>query len=100
MNYHDVMEMVKERVEKMVPKTKQPIQPDPQYEAMKQAYLEMVSMPAWKDLMEIFEEVENMPLSILDEKSVAEVSLADAGFIKGVRSAIKTIKQKINGRVK
>lgn len=99
MNFHDVMEMVKSRASEFVPKQKVE-QPDPQNEAIKQAWAELMSMPAWKDFMKILDEVNDMPLSILDEKSVAEVNLVDAGFIKGVRSAVKTIKQKINGRIK
>lgn len=98
MNYHDIMEMVKERAS-IGPKKKEEPR-DPAEDAMRQAWLELMGMPAFKDFMKILDEVNDMPLTILDEKSVAEVSMVDAGFIKGVRSAVKTIKQKIQGKVK
>lgn len=98
MNYHDVMKMVQERAAQVLPKKKDEPR-DPVNEAMRQAWQEMVSMPAWKDFQAILEEVNNMPLAVLDDKSVGEISLADAGFIKGVRSAIRTINQKVKGRL-
>lgn len=102
MNYHDVMENVKRKANEMLIKQRPPnvIQFDPQAEAMKQAYRELLSMPAWKDIEKLFEEVKNSPLQLLDDKTVAEVSLADAGFIKGVRSAVKTIQQRISSKIK
>jgi hypothetical protein len=103
MNYHDVMENVKKRAEEMLFNKQKPPQVeirDPQNDAIRQAYVELMSMPAWKDFMAILEEVKNMPLQLLDEKAVGEVSLIDAGFIKGVRSAVKTIQQKIQAKIK
>lgn len=102
MNYHDVMEMVKDRAKnlglKRVPPTNG--QPDPEMEAIKLAMLETMSTAGWKEVQVILDEVIQSPLTFLDEKSVAELNLADAGFIKGVRSAVKTIRQKIEARIR
>lgn len=102
MNYHDVMENVKRKAGEMIAKQRPPdvIQYDPQAEAMKQAYLEMMSMPAWKDFSKIMSEICDAPLNYLDEKTVGEVTLADAGYIKGVRSAVKTLTQKVQSKIK
>ncbi len=82
----------------------EPMKPDPEIEAKRQAlktaYLEMMSTDGWKHFKDVLADVKESPVKILDEKILGEVTLAEAGFIKGVRSAITSIEKRIGAIIR